>query len=504
MAHETEWRWTQWGHERQQNRNIGYLNEELAFQRRANRRTQDAMRAQLTRLSGDLSGRIDTIGRALDSFVELSDLRFELAVHQPAAAVRAAVRAYLVAAADSSAVAAAELPEATGYWLRPAALALSARLTGDGSTAHLAAAHALDHRRTELFLATALAATGHPDAAAEHLPQAVGDFHGELTRAQLSLWLGSVHGHFGRTGDDFLDTWMRERLAGDEDPAAKAAWDEFGAKRLHVTPVTGAPRAAHFAARLDRLRAFCVESMAAAPPKGREELFSLIEDLVDEGTPLEAPLLRRSLELRRQIEERTTQPMPVEHFDDPAGTVDAVLAGVAAGDDPAARARAITVGAPRLLAMSERLRAEATLPFGENTRQVRRAGVTLTVSAMDTHTDVSALRPEVERRHPRPDPVRWALAALGMAVLALALTYPVPGLAILLAAAAIGLGVKWFAVRKAATETDGTVAYVMKALEKDVAAAHKALIDRREQAALAATEAERAHRELAELLGGKQ
>ncbi|GIG65545.1 hypothetical protein [Phytomonospora endophytica] len=502
MGYDDGHRWTEWGHERQQSRNIGHLHDELQAQHHANRRTQRALKDQLSRLSGDLGARIDTIGNALDAFVELSDIRFELIVHQPDAALRAAVRRFLVAASDSSGTPDPALPATSGYWLGPAAEALAAVLTGGDPAASLDAARALDHRRTALFLTAALSATGRPDDAAAHLPDTVRGFHGELTRAQTALWRASAHGALGTNGSAFMHALLREHLASCDDAEAGKLWSEFTERRLRAPVQVGSAKAVGAAGKLGKLRDLCATALAAAPEPRPGGLFALVEDVVDEGAPLEAPLLRRSLELRAQIERRAAEPGTAEHFDDHVGTVDAVLAeAVAADDDPAVRARAVALAAPRLLALADGLLADASEPFTGATREVRRGGSTVTVTGSGVTPDLDVVRAEARERHVSPNATPWALAAAAAAVLAVPPAFVVPGLAILAGVVAAGLAIKWFAVRGTAREAAGSVDYFMEAFGRDVEEARRTIARDGEQAARAAIEAAGAHAEVVELLG---
>lgn len=502
MSYERGFSWTEWGHERRQSEHLDYLQLQLEFQRRSGQRTQQALKQQLARLSGDLSGRIDAIGRALDTFVELSDLRFELQIHQPAAMLRAAVRHFLVAAADSSEVPTTPLPDVADYWLRPATSALRALLEGRDARTELEDARGLDRRRTALFLTTALSVIGRPGDAAAHLDAAFATGGGTLSRAQVTLWQSSVHGHFGDAGREVAHAWMNDRVSATSPEGP--FWDDVVARELPSRAPSGAPAAVHAAGRLTRLAEHCAEALAAEPVAEGIKLFGVLEGLVDEGSPPEALPLRRSAELRRQIEERTAEARPQEHFDDPAGTVDAVLAEGVTGDDPAVRASAVALAAPRLLEVADRLRETATGPFTENVRTVKRVGAVVDVGVFDEFVDLSAARATIEARHPRPNPVPWAMAALASALLALALAFLVPGLAILFGVAAAALAGRWVAVRRAAVEADSTVTWLMEALDKDVESARTTLVERREQAASAATDANRAHAELSKLLGGPE
>ncbi|HEY1175466.1 MAG TPA: hypothetical protein VGF17_04860 [Phytomonospora sp.] len=490
-----------WNLEKRQNDNISYLNDALHRQSHANARTQRALKEQLTRLSGDLAARIDTVSRALDAFIELSDLRFELQVHQPAAVLRAEVRRFLVTASDSSDVPPFKPGDVDGYWLGPAASALAALLDGRDADSELAAAHALDRHRAEMFLTVSLSLVGRPALAAEHLPHTLGTGDGTLTRAQVALWKAAARGHFGERGRDIADEWMRGHAA--PPGAADDAWKPFE-NALRATVDVKSPASEHAAGRLARLAALCAEALAGGGDRGAGDLFGLIEELVDEGAPLEAPLLRRSRSLRRQVEKRAPEPDEPEHFADPAGSVDAVLAATITGGDGPERASAVRLAAPQLLRIAERLSAQAGASTDPGTRTVKRAGIAVQVGEGGADpVEVAAALRAVDARNAVASPAPWAAAtATGALFTVVAFITGLVPLAVLFGLATLFPAWKWGDTAKAARAAAENATWMKKALEKDVNAAREALMDRRQRAALASDEALNAQRGLSVLLGG--
>jgi len=500
MGYDDGFRWTEWGRNKQQTENISYLEGELNRQRSADVRTQRALKAQLTQLSGDLTARIDTVSRALDSFMELSDLRFELQIHQPAAVLRAEVRRFLVAASDSSEVPAFHADDVPGYWLRPASAALAALLAGGDAGPDLAAAHDLDRHRTDLFLTVSLALTGRPEASAAHLPGALGSYGGALTRAQLTLWKASARGHLGERGREIVADWMRGHVAASG--AVEEKLTAFALKLRGDTQVT-APAASHAAARLTRLTELSAAALAGELTGGAPgDLFRLIEELVDEGAPLEAPLLLRSRILRHQVETRSPGAEAPERFTDPAGPVEEIVTEAITDEEGPVRASAVALVAPALLRVGGRLLAETEGSTDPGTRTVKRAGVSVEVreDGADPAGFAEALR-VLESRDPAPSTLPWMIAAgIGVVFVIGSVALGLIPLAVLLA---VGLGFpawKWYDAVKTAREAAGTNAYVRSALEKDVAEARKDLADRRRRAVTAAADAAGIHAELVKAL----
>src|SRR6266508_5703426 len=137
-----EWRWW-WGNREQMLRE---RSEDLAAEAASQAAAQRRLAAQLSTLEGSLERRVSRMAAAFDAFVELSDMRMDLALHAPAARARLQVHRLLDAVGAVGAVDAVGAVGALGvgspgapplppddvlfYWLVPAAEALAPRLAG--------------------------------------------------------------------------------------------------------------------------------------------------------------------------------------------------------------------------------------------------------------------------------------------------------------------------------------------------------------------------------------
>lgn len=212
-------------------------------------RESSAIRSQMTQLTGSLEQRLDRLTEAFYAFVELSDLRAELAVFEDAASVRHAaqrlLRSLLRRAADPGAepaAPAAGLPRCRGYWLRPAIGAVTASIAGDenAAAAALAEAQELDPVRTAVFRTASLALAGRAPLAFPLLPVALQQAGEQVTYAQRALWRACAHGVYGDAGAELAREWLAAHVRGLDAEAATAegsqwagaAWRTFKAADL--------------------------------------------------------------------------------------------------------------------------------------------------------------------------------------------------------------------------------------------------------------------------------
>ncbi|WP_432878590.1 hypothetical protein ACQPYH_31255 [Kribbella sp. CA-245084] len=186
---------TDWWQERRQNEQLEDLQSEMSYARQETSRLQ----SQLSKIQGGLQERVNRLSTAFDAFVELSDLRYEMAGFLDAAELRRYASRVLTAMASSTPLppAAEPVPQ---YWLGPATQALIA-LGQDEQV--LGVAMGLDERRTSTFLALALAALGQRhQVRSEWLDVAFGVLpeDGTVTRVQRVLWATAARGGFGADG----------------------------------------------------------------------------------------------------------------------------------------------------------------------------------------------------------------------------------------------------------------------------------------------------------------
>ncbi|ASU85454.1 hypothetical protein CDO52_24000 [Nocardiopsis gilva YIM 90087] len=307
--------------DRRQNRRIRELEEGLdqANQRVYHERSR--LRSELSQVRGSLEARLDAISASFDAFVELSDLRAVLAMFTDTALARHRTRQILSGDRPDE----LHLDDDSGYWLVPAAYGLHALTRGDVGTAQARFAEAAerDQLRAQVFaaLATAVIAPEHTPAIAGHmLPNLLPELPNQVKRWQRALWLLTADGVLGEGAREELrlrtQSALRER---GRPPVHADAWQTAGSPpRLERSPVslsgTGEIRdrlvaAAQLRALRERLEqafdsaaAEVGEDVPDTPLSPTPLVAETLRMLIDEGSPEEAPLLERALQLRGVIE----------------------------------------------------------------------------------------------------------------------------------------------------------------------------------------------------------
>jgi hypothetical protein len=305
--------------------------------------SQATLRSQLAQVQGTLEERLNRLATAFDAFVELSDVRAELAVFEEETTVRHAaqrlLRGLLGRGSDPSAPLAglpADMPACPGYWLRPALVWLSAALSESqpDQAGVLAEAQRLDPVRTAMFLAAGLGLAGQVPRAYPLLESALRQPGEQVTYAQRALWLACAHGVFGDAGQQLIQDWLARYVRGLDSSAAEAAitqWNTdceytFGAGALRVQFGQGlsfglsendaviAPLVA--GQKLSKLNTLIHEAMtdeSQTPPAALAEpdpgpdpvvaaLAAVVAALVEEGSNEEVTLRQRERQLREVID----------------------------------------------------------------------------------------------------------------------------------------------------------------------------------------------------------
>jgi hypothetical protein len=443
-----------------QRRVIKELNAEvtsLNFTLSSQARESSRLRSELGKLQGSVEARLKRLTVAFDAFVELSDIRMTLTMFPSAALVRHRTRELLDALPGTPAPI-GNPTDVPGYWLAPAGTALVALLKDAGDDGALAEATVRDPYRTALLLTFAGIIADRPELARRYLPTAIGTLAigTPVTRAQRLLWTEAAAGRFGPPGEAIV----RQLLAGligtgvevdlfpgrPGDPVAAArklnvlrtlldranpaapmpvtakAVPETTTAYATITPGTAraVPTAPALSAPATTSFATTVAPAQPAPAAGEpvdetiEAVAAMLGALVDEGTVEEAPLLRRSEELRAIIEDdRAT---PVESWDAPAG--DPVELLVADASDPTPAGDLARAAAARwfLVAAEELNRTAHAEPPQSIT--VKPIGQEVQVTA--NGADLRAIRAEIERRNKPKEGPQWlpvTLAVAGLAVL---------------------------------------------------------------------------------------
>lgn len=187
-----------WWTDRKQNQQLESLASEMSYARHE----ASNLRSQLSQIQGSLQSRVDSLSRAFDAFVELSDLRHDTAGFLDAAELRRYAARVLSAMASGT-----ELPEPAApvarYWLSPATQALISLHAAKPDEQAISTALELDQRRTSIYLSLALAVLGQRHQVQnEWLDVAFGvpAADGTLTRVQRVLWTTAARGGFGADG----------------------------------------------------------------------------------------------------------------------------------------------------------------------------------------------------------------------------------------------------------------------------------------------------------------
>lgn len=315
-------------------------------------------------MQGTLEQRIDRLARAFDAFVELSDIRAELAVFEEETTIRHAAQRMLSGlrrrAGDPTDVPAdplvlpADLPGCPGYWLRPAVIALAAALSGDEGAAAdaFAAAQAMDAARTSTYLAVGLALAGQVPRAHPFLGAALQAPGDQASHAQRALWRACAHGVYGGPGETLIQEWLDRCIGGLDDGSAsaeRARWNSdadyaFGAANLTNFTRQGLPRPLAerdaligplvAARKLSALSSSVREAMtgepsepassggtaaqavaagpveAAGPDSPLDALAAVAAALTEEGSEEEITLRRRARQLREVVDNRKTVALP--------------------------------------------------------------------------------------------------------------------------------------------------------------------------------------------------
>ena len=379
-----------WWTERRQNQQLSDLQSEMSYARSET----SSLRSQLSRIQGSLQTRVESLSRAFDAFVELSDLRHETVGFADAAELRRYAARVVSAMASGT-----ELPTAGDpvpqYWLEPAVTALISLHAGTPDEEALSTAIKLDERRTSTFLALALAALGERHLVrTEWLDAAFGvpNDDGTLTRVQRVLWTTAARGGFGaealelvvaklRLGTTADGAWLSKLesrgTAGSRPRGLKAtekqddAWYRLTRVADAVASIVGNTEA--------REPDPSLTTDAEAEPE-KNSAAALLRLLISEGSEPERETLARIAVLRARVSGGAET---VETLTDSAGTVNQLLADdLATSADPHLTATALRVIAPSVLPAVEQLAqaadqpapSEVTVDSGSRTITVRADG----------------------------------------------------------------------------------------------------------------------------------
>jgi hypothetical protein len=351
--------------------------------------------SQLAALSGSLETRLNALSAAFDAYVELGDVREELAAYEEPAAVRRSVMEAIDALAGRRTATPVD-PRGLDYWLPYAMNAVIALVEGRPDHAAGERARALSSE-ADTFIVAVCGALGHGPAVADLLPVVLINDN-QLTEHQQRIWRAAATGVFGEPGDDLAAIWRpaleAEPVAGwaawveanTTSPAAGIAWLQalVTTGDTSVVGVEDAARVGRAATPLGQLP----REASAAPPANElspaAELRLVATELIGRGLPGEAPLLQRSRELRARIERPDRPPAgaaAASSGEEPTTVVGEVRRALTLpSTSPAVRARLVSWVAGPVAAVVKRLviTATRTPPPQES---VRAAGAEILVTS---------------------------------------------------------------------------------------------------------------------------
>ena len=315
-----------------------------------------------------MEARLTALSIAFDAYVELGDIREQLAGYPDTSQLRREVREALTALAEGRSATPIESRD-LAYWLPHATNAVLAIAAGSTDPAAEESARSLSPD-AELFIVAAAGAAGHGPAVRGRLPPLL-ITDGTLSPAQQALWRAALAGTFGGVGDVLagIEPWWQPAIAA-EDPTAWLAWVRRQAGPGYLAPTEWIR---------DRTAATTV-----APPPGSDaptsgphhgsstSLRTVVSDLAGSGFGEEVALLRRARELRARIEDpgapspARAQPAPDSddaESSDRVPVVDAVRA-VLTDKEIGAPARTLVLGwlAPSLSSVLDTIEGQASRP----------------------------------------------------------------------------------------------------------------------------------------------
>ncbi len=453
---------TDWWTDQRQNRRIKELQGEVEAAYGYAAQRSRALQSRLSEVQGTIERRLDRMATSFDAFVELSDLRLELAVFDREAAVRHRTRRLLMGLAGGAAdPPPLGLDDCPGYWLKPAAECLSALVRGDTSAADAFAAEAVrrDEDRTTLFLTLGLATAGRHTEGVPWLARSLPALGTTVTAVQRQLWIACADGAFGEPGRVHVERRLTELI--DEMPASadeqqRAQWlaacggtwagsarslprELQNDRTLTEPPVT--------AARLTALRTRVEAAVRPFDTAPAADFAALLGTLVDEGAPEERPIVARARELR-QIIETGGADQPVA-WDAPAGETLGLLRGdLFQRTAPGPRALAVRVGGRWIRSIAESLAEQASTRPPEEV-DLRLYGHSLRIRP-DGATALRKAEAEIDRAAesgPVGERLGMAVTAAGVVVLVLTIVAGLTALAVVAGLmAVVGAGI-WLKMR---------------------------------------------------------
>jgi|GEM_PF-3017336 len=315
------------------------LRDELSSQAAASSAATARLRSQLAKVQGSLDQRLTALTRAFDAYVELGDVREQL--NQVPSSAQSRLHARAAMSALRAGEPASPVPDdGSGHWLIAAMNQVIAVVDGDGADGHgadddeAAAAEvpALPAGPdAAVFVAAALASLGRGEEVADLVPPLLitdGGFTGE----QAVLFAAAVRGRFGpaalaatrevlapSVATTVIPAPPLDQPSGRSAGASLASWPEWLTKQCggsssrvlawvldRTTPVLPAPAVGDDATAGATPIEVAGYDPSGGPQVPKEDLdarlTTLVDQMIEEGSPQERDLLQRATELRARIE----------------------------------------------------------------------------------------------------------------------------------------------------------------------------------------------------------
>ncbi|GAB3445976.1 hypothetical protein [Actinophytocola sediminis] len=438
------------------------------------RSSQQRLRAELSKVQGTFEQRLDRLSAAFDAFVEISDLRVTLGLFDEPGRIRLQARR-LLGGEPTTGLAA----DVDGYWLAPAFVALSVVADGVADTESLAAARDRDPLRAAVFhvLGTGLLG-GRNTVTAGMLADALPVPGATTAGYQRAVWTLAADGFFGEAGWELVRRRGVEYVSGlTDDGAAVERVRKIGtasatvfALPRNLEGVGDLSAALDAAERLATLRAWVEEVRAGWTNEPAPDVDPIVrrtaEQLVDEGSQEELPLLARERELRAVIESTGGE---VPAWDAQAGdTLELIHADLADDEHPGRRAVAVRICGAHVLAAAERLARTARHPFPDKiTARTRQGTVTLTARGAESLDAAHRRIDAAAKVSPQGRVISRAAAAVGIVFVLLSV---LAGWGwVIIALAAFGTaGVTWSRDSRARAEAVANAGRARTALAEEI------------------------------------
>jgi len=420
------WLTTDW-YDRRQNRRIEGLESDLSYvssSLSSARSSQKRLQAELSKMSGTLEQRITKLSEAFDAFVELSDLRVTLGLFDAQAMVRHQARQLLARTPVTG-----QVSDVEAYWLPPALTVVQVASDGVLDTEALEVAMTRDARRSAVLhvLGTALLG-GRETVTAELLAETLPTFEATMPRYHRAVWTLAADGFFGEAGWELARRRGVEFVRGLDESAKSKALDALrsiaGRSETVAVPreLEGANDLASVlgaAGRLAALREWVDKGLTGRTNEPAADADPLVSEtvtlLVDEGSPVELPLLQRERELRKVIEGAGQEPPT---WNGPVGeTLELLHADLADDTRPDRRVLAVRVCGEHLVAVAEGFAEVARRPAPTRLSARTRFGqVTVSATGAESASLAKAEERVVQTFRPDRRHRRSAYIAAGVAV----------------------------------------------------------------------------------------